>query len=78
MATKLEADIDWHLAQIEILQAAIAMGEPPKTTGEKTPIWGPKRGGAAEMPTTLAGMRQQLQRYEQTLMELEEQRGRGD
>jgi len=77
MATKLETDIDWHLAQIERLQAAIAMGEPQKTVAEKAPIWGPKRG-AAELPTTLAGMRQQLQRYEQTLLELEEQRGRGD
>jgi hypothetical protein len=77
MATKLENDIDWHLAQIERLQAAIDMGEPPKNTAAKTPIWGPK-GGAAEMPTTLAGMRQQLERYEQTLRELEEQRGRGE
>jgi hypothetical protein len=76
--SKLETDIDWHLAQIERLQAAIAMGEPPKTVAEKTPIWGPKRGGAAEIPATLAGMRQQLQRYEQTLLELEEQRGRGE
>jgi hypothetical protein len=75
--SKLENDIDWHLAQIERLQAAIAMGEPPKTVAEKTPIWGPKRGGA-ELPSTLAGMRQQLERYEQTLLELEEQRGRGE
>ena len=78
MATKLENDIDWHLAQIELLQAAIDKGEPEKTAAVKTPAWGPKRGGAAEIPATLAGMRQQLQRYEQTLLELEEQRGRGD
>ncbi|HEV7694452.1 MAG TPA: hypothetical protein VGO52_26685 [Hyphomonadaceae bacterium] len=78
MATKLETDIDWHLAQIERLQAAIDLGEPPKVAAEKAPIWGPKRGGAAEIPATLAGMRQQMQRYEQTLLELEEQRGRGD
>ncbi len=78
MAKKLEDDIDWHLAQIERLNEAIALGEPAKTTAAKSPIWGPKGGGAAEIPTTLAGMRQQLARYEQTLLELEEQRGRGD
>lgn len=77
MATKLENDIDWHLAQIERLQAAIDMGEPAKAAAP-TPIWGPKRGGAGEMPATVAGMRQLLARYEQTLMELEEQRGRGE
>ena len=75
--SKLENDIDWHLAQIERLQAAIAMGEPAKTGAVKAPIWGPK-SSAAEMPATLAGMRKQLERYEQTLSELEEQRGRGD
>jgi hypothetical protein len=78
MATKLENDIDWHLAQIERLQEAIATGEPMKAASVPTPIWGPKRGGAAEIPATLSGMRQQLERYEQTLRELEEQRGRGD
>ncbi len=78
MATKLDNDIDWHLAQIERLQAAIAMGEPSKSASAPTPIWGPKRGAAAEIPATLAGMRQQLQRSEQTLSELEEQRGRGE
>jgi len=77
MSNKLENDIDWHLAQIERLQAAIAMGEPAKAASAPTPIWGPKRGGAAEMPATLAGMRQQLERYEQTLRELEDQRGGG-
>lgn len=75
--SKLENDIDWHLAQIERLQAAIAMGEPAKMSAVKAPIWGPK-SSAAEIPATLAGMRQQLERYERTLSELEEQRGRGD
>lgn len=75
--SRLENDIDWHLEQIERLQAAIAMGEPAKNLAEKAPIWGPKRSNA-ELPSTLAGMRQQLERYEQTLLELEEQRGRGD
>jgi hypothetical protein len=78
MARKLEDDIDWHLAQIDRLHQAIAMGEPPKTFATKSPIWGPKSGGAAELPPTLAGMRQLLQRFEQTLSELEEQRGRGE
>jgi hypothetical protein len=76
--SKLENDIDWHLAQIERLQAAIAMGEPAKNVAAKTPIWGPKASAGAEMPATVAGMRQLLARYEQTLQELEEQRGRGD
>ena len=53
------------------------MGEPAKTGAIKAPIWGPK-SSAGEMPATLAGMRKQLERYEQTLSELEEQRGRGD
>ena len=78
MSKKLEDDIDWHLAQIERLNEAIALGEPSKAASVPTPIWGPKRGGAAEMPDTLAGMLKQLARYEQTLLELEEQRGRGD
>ena len=78
MAKKLEDDIDWHLAQIERLNEAIALGEPAKNVAVKSPIWGPKSGGAAEIPATVAGMRQQLERYEQTLRELEEQRGRGD
>ena len=76
--SKLENDIDWHLAQIERLQAAIALGEPAKNVASSTPVWGPKRGGAVEMPSTLAGMRRLLEAYEQTLLELEEQRGRGD
>lgn len=74
---KLENDIDWHLAQIERLQEAITMGEPARTGAVKTPVWGPKRS-VVEMPATLAGIRQQLERYQQTLSELEEQRGRGD
>ena len=78
MSNKLEADIAWHEAQIVRFQEAIALGEPAKSTAAPAPAWGPKRGGAMEMPTTLAGMRQQLQRLEQTLSELEEQRGRGD
>jgi len=78
MARKLEDDITWHLEQIERLQQAIALGEPAKTAAIKTPAWGPKRGGAAELPATLAGMRQMLDRFEQTLSELEEQRGRGE
>ena len=78
MSSKLENDINWHLAQIERLQAAIAKGEPTKASVVKTPVWGPKRGGAADLAPTLAGMRQQLERYEQTLSELEEQRGRGE
>lgn len=78
MTRKLDDDIDWHLAQIERLNDAIAMGEPLQKEIVKTPLWGPKGGGAAELPTTLSGMRRQLEQYEQTLRELEEQRGRGD
>jgi hypothetical protein len=78
MSSKLENDIAWHREQIARFQAAIELGEPAKTTAIKTPAWGPKRGGAAELPATLAGMRQQLSRFEQTLAELEEQRGQGD
>jgi hypothetical protein len=78
MARKLEDDITWHREQIERLHHAIALGEPAKAAAVKTPAWGPKRGGAAELPGTLTGMRQMLDRFEQTLSELEEQRGRGD
>jgi hypothetical protein len=78
MARKLEDDITWHREQIDRLQQAIALGEPANNAAVKTPAWGPKRGGTAELPATLAGMRQMLNRFEQTLSELEEQRGRGD
>lgn len=78
MARKLEDDIAWHREQIERLQQAIALGESAKATATSTPAWGPKRGGAAELPATLAGMRKMLDGFEQTLSELEEQRGRGD
>lgn len=78
MPRKLDDDIDWHVAQIERLHQAIAMGEPAKTIVTKRPAWGPKSSGVGELPASLAGMRQQLQRYEQTLLELEEQRGRGE
>jgi hypothetical protein len=78
MARKLEDDITWHHTQIARLHEAIALGEPASSVAVKTPTWGPKSGGAADLPTTLAGMRQQLARFEQTLLELEEQRGRGD
>ena len=55
---------------------AIDKGEPGKAA-PKGPAWGPKNQPGA-LPDTVAGMRKQLQRFEQTLSELEEQRGRGE
>lgn len=72
---KLDDDIDWHRAQIARLGEAIESGEPGVAVA-KGPAWGPKARSDA-LPDTLAGMRKQLARYEQTLLELEEQRGQG-
>ena len=73
---KLEDDIAWHREQIARLSDAIEKGEPGKPTA-KGPAWGPKNQPHT-LPDTVAGMRKQLERYEQTLLELEEQKGRGD
>lgn len=73
---KLDDDISWHEAQIARLNEAIDKGEPGKSA-PKGPAWGPKNQPDA-LPDTVAGMRKQLQRCEQTLSELEEQRGRGE
>ncbi|MDP3738171.1 MAG: hypothetical protein Q8R02_12320 [Hyphomonadaceae bacterium] len=73
---KLDDDITWHRDQIARLGDAIEKGE-PGTPVAKGPAWGPKARSDA-LPDTIAGMRKQLARYEQTLLELEEQRGRGD
>ncbi len=75
--SRLEDDIAWHRMQIGKLADAIASGEPGKAEAPG-PAWGPKAGKGGALPTTLPAMRQQLARYEQTLAELEEQRGRGD
>lgn len=76
MARKLEDDIDWHRAQIARLHQAIARGEPgkPETKG---PAWGPK-AQSDPLPVTMSAMRIQLDRFERMLLELEEQRGRGE
>jgi hypothetical protein len=76
MARKLEDDIIWHRDQIARLNDAIAKGEPGKAAA-KGPAWGPKNQSDA-LPDTVAGMRKQLERFEQILMDLEEQRGQGD
>jgi hypothetical protein len=76
MARMLEDDIAWHTAQIARLNDAIERGEPGKTA-EKGPSWGPKNQSDA-LPDSMAGMRKQLEKFEQILLELEEQRGRGD
>jgi hypothetical protein len=75
MASKLEDDIHWHRTQIARLHEAIARGEPgkPETKG---PAWGPK-ARPDPLPTTMTAMRLQLGKFEQTLLDLEEQRGRG-
>ncbi len=72
---KLDDDILWHREQIARLNAAIGKGEPGKAV-PKGPAWGPK-GQSDALPDTVAGMRRQLERFEQTLLELEEQRGFG-
>jgi hypothetical protein len=72
---KLDDDILWHREQIARLNAAIETGEPGKAV-PKGPAWGPKNRSDA-LPDTVAGMRRQLERFEQTLLELEEQRGFG-
>jgi hypothetical protein len=76
MARKLEDDIIWHRDQIARLSDAIAKGEPGKAA-VKGPAWGPKNQSDA-LPDTVAGMRKQLERFEQIVMDLEEQRGRGE
>jgi hypothetical protein len=76
MARKLEDDIAWHRAQIARLNEAIAKGA-PGLAQPKGPTWGPK-GPRDELPSTVTGLRIQLDRFERTLLELEEQRGRGD
>ena len=73
---KLEDDIAWHREQIARLSDAIEKGEPGKPT-PKGPAWGPQNQPHT-LPDTVAGLRKQLERYEQTLLELEEQKGRGD
>lgn len=75
MARKVDDDIAWHRDQIARLNAAIEKGEPGKPA-KKGPAWGPKHAADA-LPDTLAGMRRQLERYEQILMDLEDQRGQG-
>lgn len=75
MSNKLEADITWHREQINRLSDAIARGEPGKAQA-KGPMWGPKNRNDA-LPDTISGMFKQLERYEQTLQELEDQRGQG-
>jgi hypothetical protein len=75
-ARKLEDDIHWHRTQIARLHEAIARGEPGKAE-TKGPSWGPK-GPSNQLPSTMSGLRIQLERFERTLQELEEQRGRGD
>jgi hypothetical protein len=75
MARKLEDDIVWHREQIARLNDAIARGE-PGTAPPKGAIWGPKNR-TDMLPTTVVGMRRQLERFEQILQELEDQRGGG-
>ncbi|HVR68450.1 MAG TPA: hypothetical protein VMT98_17510 [Verrucomicrobiae bacterium] len=72
---KLEDSIIWHREQIARLNDAIARGE-PGTAVAKGAVWGPKTRSDV-LPTTMLGMRRELEHYEQALQGLEEQRGQG-
>jgi hypothetical protein len=76
MGRKLDDDIHWHRTQIARLHEAIARGEPGKAE-TKGPAWGPS-GPRDMLPSTMSGLRIQLERFKRTLLELEAQRDRGD
>lgn len=76
MARKLDDNIIWHREQIARLNDAISKGEPGRAL-PKGQIWGSKNRDDV-LPTTILGMRRQLEHFEQRLQDLEEQRGRGD
>ena len=75
-ASKLEDDIAWHRQQIARLNDAIGKGEPGRAL-PKGQIWGSKNREDV-LPTTMLGMRRQLEHFEYRLQDLEDQRGKGE
>lgn len=78
MARKLDDDITWHRDQIARINQAIdrreSGEEEPGQPAARGPAWGPK-GETGALPQSIAGMRRLLDRYEQMLVALEDQRG---
>ncbi|HEX5007975.1 MAG TPA: hypothetical protein VFV70_12730 [Hyphomonadaceae bacterium] len=76
MGRKLDDDIYWHRMQIARLHEAIARCEPGKAES-RGPSWGPTRPQDS-LPSTMSGLRIQLDRFERTLRELQQRRSRDE